>query len=104
VPLMSVNMIKQSAQSVNLSLKPEVDTLLIELGVDPISFTGGTLMAKTLITGEIVAHVREVDAAGTTSAIERADAAFLKWRLKWAQAAQPHGSFAIVDKISVEAV
>src|ERR1700733_14501729 len=78
---MSVNMIKQSAQSENLSLKPEVDTLLVELGVEPISYTGGTLVAKTPITGEIVAHVREVDAAGTTSAIEKAHAAFLEWRL-----------------------
>ena len=32
-------MIKQSAQSENLSLKPEVDTLLVELGVEPISYT-----------------------------------------------------------------
>src|SRR6202043_3999558 len=78
---MSVNMIKQSAQSENLLLKPEVDTLLVELGVEPISYTGGTLVAKTPITGETVAHVREVDAAGTTSAIEKAHAAFLEWRL-----------------------
>jgi L-aminoadipate-semialdehyde dehydrogenase len=79
VPLMSVNMIKQSTHSETLSLKPEVDTLLVELGVEPIRYTGGTLMAKTPITGETVAHVREVDAAGTT--IERAHAAFLEWRL-----------------------
>src|SRR6202041_2567377 len=81
VPLMSVNMIKQSAQSKNLSLKPEVDTLLVELGVEPTSYTGGTLVAKTPITGETVAHVREVDSAGATSAIERAHAAFLEWRV-----------------------
>jgi len=78
---MSVNVIKQSAESENLSLKPEVDTLLVELGVEPASYTGGTLVAKTPITGETVAHVREVDAAGTTSAIEKAHAAFLEWRL-----------------------
>ena len=78
---MSVNIIKQSAQSENLSLKAEVDTLLLELGVEPISYTGGTLVAKTPITGETVAHVKEVDAAGTTSAIEKAHAAFLEWRL-----------------------
>src|SRR5580692_9544697 len=81
VPLLSVNMIKQSAQSENLSLKPEVDTLLVEIGVEPISYTGGTLVVKTPITGETVAHVREVDAAGATSAIEKAHAAFLQWRL-----------------------
>ena len=38
LPLMSVKMTKQSAQSENLSLKPEVDTLLVELGVEPISY------------------------------------------------------------------
>ena len=79
VPLMSVNLTKQSAH--NLSLKPEVDTLLVELGVEPISYTGGTLVAKTPITGETVAHVREDDAAGAASAIEKAHAAFLEWRL-----------------------
>ena len=78
---MSVNTIKPSAQAGNLSLKAEVDALLVELGVDPLSYTGGTLVAKTPITGETVAHVREVDAAGVTSTIEKAHAAFLEWRL-----------------------
>src|SRR6202050_1933252 len=78
---MSANMIRQSARSEDLLLKPDVDTLLVELGVEPISYTGGTLVAKTPITGETVAHVREVDAAGETSAIEKAHAAFLEWRL-----------------------
>jgi aldehyde dehydrogenase (NAD+) len=81
VPLTSVNVTKQSAEGENLSLKPEVDALLVELGVEPISYAGGTLVAKTPITGEIVAHVREVDAAGAISAIEKAHAAFLEWRL-----------------------
>ena len=48
---------------------------------NPIGYTGGTLVAKTPITGETVAHVREVDAAGATSTIEKAHAAFLEWRL-----------------------
>jgi aldehyde dehydrogenase (NAD+) len=78
---MSVNTIKPSAQAGNLSLKAEVDALLAELGVEPISYTGGTLVAKTPITGETVAHVREVDTAGATSTIEKAHAAFLEWRL-----------------------
>ena len=78
---MSVNTIKPSAQAGNLSLKAEVDALLVELRVEPVSYTGGTLVAKTPITGETVAHVREVDAAGATSTIEKAHAAFLEWRL-----------------------
>src|ERR1700721_1311635 len=78
---MSVNTIKPSAQAGNLSLKAEVNALLVELGVEPVSYTGGTLVARTPITGETVAHVREADAAGATSTIEKAHAAFLEWRL-----------------------
>ena len=78
---MSVNMIKQSAKAGNLTLKADVDALLLELGVEPVRKNGGTLVAKTPITGETVAHVREVTAADATMAIEKAHAAFLEWRL-----------------------
>ena len=78
---MPVDTIKPSAPAENLSLKSEVDALLRELGVDPISHSGGTLVARTPITGETVAHVRQVDAAGAAAAIDRAHAAFLAWRL-----------------------
>jgi L-aminoadipate-semialdehyde dehydrogenase len=78
---MSVNMIKQSAKAGNLTLKAGVDALLLELGVEPARYNGGTLVAKTPITGETVAHVREVTAADATMAIGKAHAAFLEWRL-----------------------
>jgi len=78
---MSVNTINPTAEAENLSLKADVNALLVELGVEPIGYTGGTLVAKTPITGETVAHVRELDAAGATSTIEKAHAAFLEWRL-----------------------
>jgi aldehyde dehydrogenase (NAD+) len=78
---MPVDTIKPSALAANLSLKSEVDALLLELGVDPISHSGGKLVARTPITGETVAHVREVDAAGAAAAIEKAHTAFLAWRL-----------------------
>jgi hypothetical protein len=78
---MSVNMIKQSAKAGNLTLKADVDALLLELGVEPVRYYGGTLVAKTPITSETVAYVREVTAADATMAIERAHAAFLEWRL-----------------------
>jgi len=78
---MPVEPIKPSAPTEKLSLKAEVDALLVELGVEPISHSGGTLVARTPITGETVAHVREVDAAGAASAIDKAHAAFLAWRL-----------------------
>ena len=78
---MSVNMIKQSAKVGNLTLKADVDALLLELGVEPVRYNGGTPVAKTPITGETMAHVREVTAADATVAIEKAHAAFLEWRL-----------------------
>jgi aldehyde dehydrogenase (NAD+) len=78
---MSVNTIKQSAGTGKLTRKAEVDELLTELGVEPIRYTGGTLAAKSPITGETVAHVREITKADTTSAIQKAHAAFLEWRL-----------------------
>jgi aldehyde dehydrogenase (NAD+) len=74
-------MIKQSTKAGNLTLKADVDALLLELGVEPVRYKGGTLVAKTPITGETVAHVREVTAADATMAIEKAHAAFLEWRL-----------------------
>ncbi len=80
-PLMSVNTVKPSAEAGNLALKAAVEALLVELGVEPVRYTDGTLVAKTPITGETVAHVREVDATGATSAIEKAHAAFLAWRM-----------------------
>jgi aldehyde dehydrogenase (NAD+) len=78
---MSVNTIKQSAGTGKRTRKAEVDELLTELGVEPIRYTGGTLAAKSPITGETVAHVREITKADTTSAIQKAHAAFLEWRL-----------------------
>ena len=55
---MPVDTIKPSAPAENLSLKSEVDALLLALGVDPISHSGGTLVARTPITAEPVADVR----------------------------------------------
>ncbi|HTO61841.1 MAG TPA: aldehyde dehydrogenase family protein, partial [Bradyrhizobium sp.] len=62
-------------------LGAEVARLLGELGVDPASRTGGTLAARSPITGEIVAHVRESDPDSARRAIDDADAAFLQWRM-----------------------
>jgi hypothetical protein len=80
-PVMSVNTIKQSAGTGKLTLKAEVGALLTELGVEPVRYTGGTLAAKSPINGETVAHVREINQADATSAIQKAHAAFLEWRL-----------------------
>jgi aldehyde dehydrogenase (NAD+) len=75
---MSVNTIKKSAGTGNLALKAEVGVLLTELGVEA---TGGTLAAKSPITGETVAHVREITKAAASLAIQKAHTAFLEWRL-----------------------
>ena len=72
---------KPTAANSRLCLSTDVDALLAELGVDRAHLTGGTLAARTPITGEIVGRVRETGAAGAASAIEAAHAAFLAWRL-----------------------
>src|SRR5262245_28867970 len=61
-------------------LGDEVARLLGELGVDLASHAGGTLAARSPITGEIIARVRETDTNGVNRAIDDAHAAFLQWR------------------------
>ncbi|MGV6872153.1 L-piperidine-6-carboxylate dehydrogenase [Pseudochelatococcus sp. B33] len=72
-------MSSQSAPSP--SFAAEVPALLAELGVDSARYTGGTLKARSPITGETVAAVPEVGAAEAKAAIDRAHAAFRAWRL-----------------------
>ena len=62
---------KQSAQAKDFSLKVEVDALLVELGVEPVNYTGGTLVAKTPITGETVAR-ETPQCRATSSSVTRA--------------------------------
>jgi aldehyde dehydrogenase (NAD+) len=57
----------------------EVARLLDELSVDRTRTAGG-LAARSPITGEVIAHVREISAADAHLAIEHAHAAFLQWR------------------------
>jgi aldehyde dehydrogenase (NAD+) len=59
----------------------EVDQLLRSLDVPAPQYTGGTLAARSPITGEVVAQVRETDAGSAAAAIDQAHAAFLDWRL-----------------------
>ena len=73
--------IKPTAAKQDHALKAEVGALLTELGVDPVRYTGGSLPAKSPITGETVANVREISAADAAAMIENAHAAFLEWRL-----------------------
>ena len=69
-----------SATPVATSLVSEVDQLLQRLGVPRTAYTGGTLAARSPITGEVLAQVPQQSAADATAAIGRAHAAFLAWR------------------------
>jgi aldehyde dehydrogenase (NAD+) len=63
------------------NLVSETAEILTALGVAPSRYDGGTLPAHSPITGEIIGHVRETNAKDTGAAIERAHAAFLRWRM-----------------------
>jgi aldehyde dehydrogenase (NAD+) len=62
------------------SLKEETTALLASLGVTPSVLTGGTLGARSAITGEVLGHLHVNDAAAAAAAVEKAQAAFLAWR------------------------
>ena len=62
------------------SAAAETVEILSRLGVDPKSLQGGTLTARSPITGEETAHLAEVSPAEAKAAIDKAHAAFLAWR------------------------
>jgi aldehyde dehydrogenase (NAD+) len=68
-------------QARNTDLAMEADRLLPTLGVNSSSYTEGSLVVRSPITGEVIAKVKEASVAGANAAIERADAAFRHWRL-----------------------
>jgi aldehyde dehydrogenase (NAD+) len=62
------------------SLSTEIDQLLQRLGVPRTAYQGGSLQARSPLTGEVVATVFEATPADAQAAIGRAHAAFLAWR------------------------
>ncbi|USQ93954.1 L-piperidine-6-carboxylate dehydrogenase [Caulobacter sp. RL271] len=54
--------------------------LLARLGVDPAVLDGGSLAARSPVTGEVMARLREHTAGEAASAIETAHQAYLAWR------------------------
>ena len=76
---MTVTTSKQTL--ISKSLAAETDALLATLGVARNGYTGGTLAARSPITGEIIAHVNDIGAADAQATIDLAHAAFLEWRL-----------------------
>lgn len=63
------------------SLAGEADQLLSKLNVKRSRYTGGKLIARSPINGEITGHVNEIGTADAQTAIDKAHAAFLEWRL-----------------------
>ncbi|MFC7398184.1 aldehyde dehydrogenase family protein [Chelatococcus sp. GCM10030263] len=66
-----------------LSLSPVRDEalgILRRLGVSDEVFAASGLVARSPITGEVIATLREADGEATRAAIGRADAAFKAWR------------------------
>ncbi|CAL4868458.1 Glutarate-semialdehyde dehydrogenase [Asticcacaulis sp. MM231] len=59
----------------------DVSSLLTTLGVDPKTYTGGTLAVTSPVTGDIIAKVVETSTADATKAIDAAHKAFLDWRV-----------------------
>ncbi|MBX9873620.1 MAG: aldehyde dehydrogenase family protein, partial [Beijerinckiaceae bacterium] len=62
------------------SLPQDALALLKRLGVTDAAFAATGLAARSPITGEAVATLRETSAAEASAAIGRAHAAFLAWR------------------------
>ena len=64
-----------------LDLKSETHSILGRLGVDAAMLSGGSLDARSPVTGQSLASLRECTAADVVETVGRAHAAFLEWRL-----------------------
>ncbi len=62
------------------SVADEARAILARLGVPESAFAAGGRPARSPITGEVIAHVRETTPDEAKAAIGRADAAFKAWR------------------------
>ena len=62
------------------SLPNDALALLKRLGVPESAYAGAGLSARSPITGETVATLRETSAAEAEAAIGRAQSAYLAWR------------------------
>jgi aldehyde dehydrogenase (NAD+) len=67
--------------AVRLTYAAETKTLLMSLGVDPKRLSGGTLAARSAISGEMLALIPEVSEVAAAEAIETAHRAFHVWRV-----------------------
>ncbi|MFV3130928.1 aldehyde dehydrogenase family protein [Niveispirillum sp. KHB5.9] len=63
------------------SLVAETLSLLDRFGVDKDRYLDGTLAARSPVSGEVLAQVRDADAMEAAAVIDAAHQAFLQWRL-----------------------
>lgn len=61
-------------------LVSEVRDLLSQLGVEKAAYSGGALIVRTPITGEVIAHVTKTTESSAKDVLATSHAAFLKWR------------------------
>src|SRR5687767_2578762 len=64
----------------NLSVVQDVAATLARLGVSAERVSGGSLIARSPISGEVVGRLAECTAREANDQIERAHQAFLAWR------------------------
>ena len=62
------------------ALTQETRELMVKLGVAHASLDGGSLLARSPITGEKIAHLRETTATDVELVVAGAERAFLTWR------------------------
>jgi aldehyde dehydrogenase (NAD+) len=62
------------------SLKSETIDILKSLGVSGDALSGGTLAARSAVTGEVLGQLKTDDAATAAEAVRKSQAAFLTWR------------------------
>ncbi|MDM7459944.1 MAG: aldehyde dehydrogenase family protein [Paracoccus sp. (in: a-proteobacteria)] len=55
--------------------------ILNRLGVPGMAWQGGDMASRSPVTGAVIAHLPQTDAAGVTAAIGRAAGAFAQWRM-----------------------
>ena len=74
-------MTSPAAKTAATSLADDVAAILGRLGVDTGAAGDGALVARSPLSGEVIARLRTDTAAHADAAIARAHAAFLAWRL-----------------------
>jgi len=63
------------------SLQQEVHSILSELGVSESTYSSGSLIVKTPLTGQVIAHVTTTSQFGAEEALMQAQHAFQRWRM-----------------------